>query len=300
MKDIVIDVLRRENLLYSNKKPRINILLSGTIGFEVFLGKRLVYFVKLSVCKERAGIFDMPYFDLQSEYLSQVKSYSIFPEFIPEPVGYYTVDMFNLFICKGVSHFPINSYEINRGGALFEKLKFYFEKAQNGLVTNGENQRAVFLLKKIVEDDGLAEHSDCLKKWLCGDNLKILEELHEMPKHGDFSINNIGLTNKKQLVIFDWEDMGKVYLPGFDLFTLIVSALNFDKIEVIKLLEGDNNYHSWSNFVEEVCELCFIDYGIFKQLFPVYLSVFIYLKKHYSIAVREKAIGLLGGVSCIS
>ena len=299
MKDIVVDVLARESLICNSKKPKINILLSGTIGFEVFLNKDLLYFVKLSVCEERACDFDIPYFDLQSEHQSQVESYSIFPEFVAEPVGYYQQDIFNLLVCSGVSCLPINSYEIHGNGKIFEKLKLYFKKAKSGLSENSKNKRNITLLEKVLEGTDVAEHNNFLKKWLSGDKLKVLEKLDEVSQHGDFSINNVALTKQKQLVIFDWEDMGKVYLPGFDLFTLVVSILNFDKVEVIKLLEGKSNYRNLSSFVEETCGVCFIDSEKFKKLFPVYIAVFIFLKKRYSVGVREKAIGLMDEVLCV-
>lgn len=299
MRDIVVDILRGENLLPSNKEPKINILLSGTIGFEVFCDEKLLYFVKLSVKKEKAGLFDLPYFDLQAEYLSQVKSYSAFPEFVAKPVGYYQVDIFDLFICKGVSHFPVNPNDIKGMGDLFDKLKCYFESARSGLIPDEKNERNISLLENVVKNDEVSERRDCIKKWLCGDKLKVLENLDEVSQHGDFSINNIGLTQQKKLVIFDWEDMGKVYLPGFDLFTLAISILGFDKIEVIKLLQGKSSYYGLSAFVREACDLCFIDPEIFMQLSPVYLSVFIFLKKHYSILVREKAAGLMDEASRI-
>jgi thiamine kinase-like enzyme len=46
-----------------------------------------------------------------------------------------------------------------------------------------------------------------------------LRELPEVPQHGDFVHNNLGRA-RDTLYVFDWEDYGKVCLPGFDLAML--------------------------------------------------------------------------------
>lgn len=51
--------------------------------------------------------------------------------------------------------------------------------------------------------------------------------LPPVAQHCDLSINNVGRT-AEGFVVFDWEDYGRIALPGFDICTLIASACAFD------------------------------------------------------------------------
>jgi hypothetical protein len=63
------------------------------------------------------------------------------------------------------------------------------------------------------------------------------EALPAAPQHSDLAINNVGRTPER-FVLFDWEDYGRVTLPGFDFATLLVSACGFDARSVNATIES--------------------------------------------------------------
>lgn len=103
----------------------------------------------------------------------------------------------------------------------------------------------------------------------------ILQCLPRLPQHGDLWSGNMALVPGRGCVVFDWEDYGKCELPGFDLYSLVVTSLgDFDTSKV--------------TFSETVMA-CFrgmppstaLDPAVFFELTPLYLLVFKWLKLAY-------------------
>lgn len=110
---------------------------------------------------------------------------------------------------------------------------------------------------------------------------QILQMLPRQPQHGDLWSGNMALVPGRGCVVFDWEDYGKCELPGFDLYSLVVTYLgDFDT--------------SKSTFSETV-RACFqgmpphtvLEPAVFFELTPLYLLVFKWLKQAYGPAAHR-------------
>lgn len=128
---------------------------------------------------------------------------------------------------------------------------------------------------------------------------KILQVLPKQPQHGDLWSGNIALAPGRGCVVFDWEDYGKCELPGFDLYSLIVTSL------------GD--FDSSKKTFSDVVMACFrakplrmtMEAAAFLALVPVYLLVFKWLKYAYGptphrgldaeMLRRQTVLGTCGG-----
>lgn len=109
---------------------------------------------------------------------------------------------------------------------------------------------------------------------------KIFSALPEVNQHGDFTFTNLGIREGQRLIAFDWEDYGRIKLPGLDLATFLASLFHHGKL-------NDQIIHSPSNFLSVINEHfdqhlwhdLQISDDLFTFLFPAYLVTFWYLKK---------------------
>lgn len=105
---------------------------------------------------------------------------------------------------------------------------------------------------------------------------QILQVLPKQPQHGDLWSGNIALAlGGLRCVVFDWEDYGKCELPGFDLYSLVVTALG----------DFDSSMTSFSEAVT-ACYRALPSYtalepAVFFELLPLYLLLFKWLKLGY-------------------
>lgn len=104
------------------------------------------------------------------------------------------------------------------------------------------------------------------------------EKLPSVPQHCDFAFTNLGIrSDTNTLVVFDWEDYGILDFPGFDVAVLITSFFNFDSEKIFNFLAG-KEVIPFSRLVDE----CFVTFKMdrknFRDLYPVYLCLFLELK----------------------
>jgi hypothetical protein len=128
--------------------------------------------------------------------------------------------------------------------------------------------------------------------------LRELECLGSIRQHCDLVPNNIGVSLTGELVVFDWEDFGKVCLQGLDLCTLYVSCLG---LEAGAVLAGRSDVvaEQGAKIVKPACDALNIDISLFWRLIPLYLLAFLFLKKAYATDVRTRIDTLLSQVTSI-
>jgi hypothetical protein len=64
----------------------------------------------------------------------------------------------------------------------------------------------------------------------------ICRRLSYVRQHGDLVANNVGVT-ARGIVIFDWEDFGRVELPGFDIALFLASCLDYNPVMLKRWFE---------------------------------------------------------------
>lgn len=101
-----------------------------------------------------------------------------------------------------------------------------------------------------------------------------LEGLPHAAQHGDLVANNIGHVGARP-VVFDWEDFGKVDLPGFDVALLLGSLLNHDPAKIAALFREEGQGAPW---LAPLLAAVGLDRAQFAGLLPVYYGAFFWIK----------------------
>lgn len=114
-------------------------------------------------------------------------------------------------------------------------------------------------------------------------------DLPDLPQHGDFVINNLGL-GADGLVIFDWEDFGRLNLPGLDLYTLRMSAGWGLPAALAAAAPAQRHL---SPMAQRLCSALGLPLVDFEALIPLYLLAFRFLKRAYGAEVRGRMDALL-------
>jgi hypothetical protein len=123
-----------------------------------------------------------------------------------------------------------------------------------------------------------------------------LSALSRIPQHGDLAINNVGQRDAS-VVIFDWEDYGKVLLPAFDFLILVLSGLQF-RLDVVQayavrhLARPDNK----GALFPTIAEALGLDAGNLLDFALISCIVFYDLKKKlgYAEKIAEQVLQVIG------
>jgi hypothetical protein len=98
-------------------------------------------------------------------------------------------------------------------------------------------------------------------------------------QHGDLAANNVGVT-ETGIVIFDWEDFGRVSLPGFDVAIFLSSCLKHDPARIRQWSERGIP-ESLEAVVQDACRTFGMDRFLFWSMLPIYLCYFLSLKNKF-------------------
>lgn len=130
------------------------------------------------------------------------------------------------------------------------------------------------------------------------DLLTALAAVPPQEQHGDFVVNNLGVTERDSLVVFDWEDYGAVDVPGLDLFTLDISLREQMSDAVggtgLKPAGGD------ALDLDRLCAAVGLTRSTYEELRPSYAFVFRFLKRNYSPEIRARVDLLLHRLTAAS
>ena len=122
----------------------------------------------------------------------------------------------------------------------------------------------------------------------------VLEKLPHINQHGDLVANNVGYKGNSPIV-YDWEDYGRVGLPGFDAAMLVGSLLKHDPARLLEVLYGEGRENGAVRALAEASGVAFDD---FRRFIPVYYGCFLWLKKTngYGEPVQRRALNAITGV----
>lgn len=221
---------------------------------------------------------------LPSEYEQCLSGWRSFPEYAPKPLGRYLKNSWEVIIFPGIAHEPVLMGDIARNKArLIEQLVGFFEASHKGLDTGRSLESHRVFLRKLRDRAVEPTVAVLAEKWASVDEVDLLPHIAQ---HSDFVVSNLGIRNTG-LVVFDWEDYGKVTLPGFDLCTAIASDARFNLARFRTIMDGSGaGSDAYSRLVGQVCPLIGLTADMFRRLVPLYLAIFLDLKRDYGEGVR--------------
>ena len=160
-------------------------------------------------------------------------------------------------------------------------------------ITKGRIYHPIYLtnnnLKKKEFNLLLKFFNECHSRFSLNQNLNFINEIklpidlkqpfYDYPKilqHSDLAMTNIGLT-KKSIIVFDWEDFGKIQIPMFDLTIFFLSLFQFSVKHFFSVLL--NSTSRINHLIVKIIKSYNLTINDYQTLIPYYLKIFIYVKK---------------------
>jgi hypothetical protein len=218
-----------------------------------------------------------------------------YDDFMPAPIGYSVRGPWEIFLAEGIEHRPLSVNPLNRSrGAhqLREELSRFFARGAQKTSPNSPVHDHDALLKSLDATFRDTPFVPLVKYWRSSEARQLLDAIGAAPQHGDFVTNNIG-TRKSRLVVYDWEDFGKVSLPGFDLCTFAISLMNEGMADEDGLMHDGTGGDCLGSLVNPACAALNLDADHFWRLVPLYLLTFLHLKQGYGSRIRSRIERLL-------
>lgn len=219
---------------------------------------------------------------LEKEYESTKEAFNALKNRIsvPEPLCYSDEFGISLMISRGIRFAPITNALINKYTGVFDAgIYEYIDGSWAHFKVDRPKDGHASIINKIGTYFIGTAISSLLPEWfdLVGDQK--LDSLGHVNQHGDFVVTNIGIS-PNNLSVIDWEDFGRLTLPGIDVLTICASCLGMEETKIERLI-----YHrdprGLSEIINYFCTVYGIPYELFKELAPLYFTSFLYLKKRY-------------------
>lgn len=281
----VTEALRRMSLLAVHEPVRYQIGLTkgDTVWLDVFRRDGSYLHVKAA-----------EFIPLADEARVYADAFSRHGEYMPEPLGFTTCEGWELLISEGVEHRPLHPNPlVHAPGAsrVTREIWRYFAAASRAPRDDDPHHAHESLLARLRQTFRDSQFAPLVAQWSSAVALRELAALGAVAQHGDFVANNLGMT-RRGLRVFDWEDFGKVSLPGFDVCTLAVSLVNEIAPDAVMRRDGPLASRVEA-FVAPACKPIGIDLDLFWRLVPLYLLAFLHLKQGYATGVRDRIARLL-------
>ena len=282
---VVTAALSELGLLEAGPNPRFHFGLTkgDTLWTDAYVDRHRYFHVKLS-----------DVVSLRDEARIHAEAFGWFSNLMPRSLGYCIHDGWEIFVTEGVPHrpfFPDDVLNRRRATKWVPEIRRFFERSRLDPLTSSPHAACGTLLASLEASFKDSPFEAVLTPWSSGPGLRELEALGFTRQHCDFVPNNMGVTNSG-LVVFDWEDFGKIALPGLDLCTLVISCINGDT-DIVSADGGSALAERCSVFVNPACAALDMDVALFWRLVPLYLLTFLHLKNTYGRDVRIRISALL-------
>jgi hypothetical protein len=234
--------------------------------------------------------------NLQSEFRAHREAWATYPQFVPRPLGYLARDGWEIIVTEGVFYQPLSRNLTLTSGPVQGILEFFATASRQARSKTPAKPHGC-LLANLHDTFKNTPFASVLQPWLTVPGRGELEAVSHIPQHGDFVLENLGNANSK-LVIFDWEDFGKIALAGLDLCSLFISTVEFDAREIRLLMEVDksvSNRHA--SLLKQACVALDLDFQLFRRLIPLYALIFLRLKENYTGRIQQRTAALLQQLS---
>ena len=236
---------------------------------------------------------------LEREFASHCAAAASLGRFAARPIGRFLRDGWDLLISEGVAAHPLNALRLTRPAKR--------DNLQNELT------KLFTLPSRIVEEPPSRTHRALLDRLdnrfsatefakFAGDPLMraapgLLDSIKPRLQHGDFAIENL-VWSDAGLHVFDYEDFGKVSVPGFDLTILLCSVVRFDTPTIRSwMTENDDVMRSQFPWLEPCLQAEDLTLQAWKSLIALHLLAFLWLKDNYARPVRERVASVLRAIT---
>lgn len=273
-------ILREQGLAQPGAKLHADFWLKtgDYVLLKVFTARDRFLFVKISEL-----------LDLETEHAAQELAYRTIGRFVPRLHGHFRRDGCSLIISDGVTHRRAQADEIldAQGKVARDLVEFFRLASERGRTEAGPGLAGE--IATLNDYFSSTEHAAALARWTDDERITTLAGTRQ---HCDFVVTNLGV-HGQELVVFDWEDYGKLSIPGFDLCVLLLSLTQFDPHAVVSLLPQSGSVPVRNDFVAACCNAIGLDVQLFAAMLPLYLAAFLYLKQDYSADIQLKTSALL-------
>lgn len=277
----VIEFLCVNGLLDSHRDISINVTLGRSLILETVdtTGAHLV--TKLN-----------PNNSLVDEFSALEQAHLKMPEIVPRPMLVGTLPAGHVLVMAGVRFrplrlqrmLPLEKFVVSDLRRFFHAQNEYF-RCSRGAGKHSD------LLAESFENLSDPEIRRTLTRYLTRVASSHIDQLPHVRQHGDFVRNNIGVA-REHIAVFDWEDFGKVTLPGFDAVMLIVSCLRHD-VDAIEYFFQLGRPRFLNRILEDIAVYLHIDRKTLRTLLPIFYGKFLALKESgdYGRRIAEIARG---------
>jgi hypothetical protein len=277
MIETISHLFKEMSLLNEVRELPFYVSFNRNFNFFVFGNQEEFYQVKVS--SERP---------LREEYEALRIAHKAIPENVPPPVGLYQKAGLEILICRGIRHQKVRSLQ----GKIIQKEIEAILKGSK-VFFREENPPFPHMQQVMSACDHFGKHplSIAMRDWLGHLNPGLINSLPHIKQHGDLTLYNMGVAGDK-LIIFDWEDFGKINIPGFDLCCLAVNSVTrFSPARVERISERSAYPKEVMDIIACYCKELPLDQETFFNLYPVYLFCFLYLKHRYAYSPEIIKIG---------
>ncbi len=211
-------------------------LTMGSILLMIFSAGDMYPTVVAKLCRD-AGIVKQEF-----ENLCTVRDLN--DGLAPTPLFFDAVGGFGVLGMTAAPGKPLAEWEARVAGlpAIVARLIAFHAKIRRAPMDRARSRRA---LSEPFEAIGRLGHDASVERAVAaiGESLApSLQEgvLSEIPQHGDLCFNNI-LVAGDRITVVDWEELGRVFLPAYDLFCLLLGFYAPWDPPLLRRLWGDDD-----------------------------------------------------------
>jgi hypothetical protein len=268
----------------------INLTTGEAMSISAFLeGQDRFFQVKVSESAE-----------IELEYSTYRNAWTDFADFVPRPIGYTKRERWHMMVSEGIRHTPLPLRMISAfddaapEGPIADLLRF-FAAGRERMRSDADSHRALFDL--VAKHFALTPIAALSQHWLERCARQGAFDLPVVAQHGDFVLNNLALSGTS-LIVFDWEDYGRTTLQGLDLATLAISVWGYHPTVIRDLSDPKASLPPpMEAFLRRACSQCGVEFDLFRLQLPLYVLVFLYLKRNYGSGLKERLSNLLQHMS---
>jgi hypothetical protein len=279
MIEVINHLFKEISLLNEGGELPFYVSFNRNFNFFIFGNQEEFYQVKVS--SERP---------LRDEYEALRIAHEAIPANVPQPVGFYQKGGLEILICRGIRHKKVRS--LQRYGYIIQKeIKAILKGSK--VFFREDKPSATHMQQLMTACDYFKNRpfSNAMRDWLVSLDPRLVNSLPHIKQHGDLTLYNMGVVGDN-LIIFDWEDFGKISIPGFDLCCLAVdSVTRFSAMGIDRISERRAYPKEIMDIITCYFEELSLDEEIFFNLFPIYLFYFLYLKNRYGYSSEIIKIG---------
>lgn len=282
MLDLVLARMRQLDLIRDERAAHCNVFVRlDNVLANVFDADGRYYYLRMADA-----------YDLEGEFQVAESVARTVGRFVPQPLAFFREGRLSCMVVEGVHFDIVTGEQLIRArptSPLAKELLAYFCHASSAMAVPDRKADVGASVEILTERYRGTEQASLWNRVLQQSNLDWLKSLHRQKQHGDFVPNNFGMRSNG-LVIFDWEDFGKVDLPGFDLAVLFGALVDFQprKLRALRDAVLSGSTRGAIPWLGEACRLSRVDQHHFLHALPFYLSLFMWLKDRYSPAIRLK------------